>query len=86
MVSPVELKEIAQRHLVGNPCFPQILNTFCLYMQPLNPVNSHKITSAMFTYAIYPLVLKWQIKTDLQYSIAIDSERICSAMNYNIVW
>ena len=42
-------------------------------MQPLNPVNSHKITSAMFTYATYPLVLKWQIKTDFQYSIAIDT-------------
>ena len=42
-------------------------------MQPLNPVNSHKITSAMFTYATYPLVLKWQIKTDLLYSIAIDT-------------
>lgn len=31
-----------------------------------------QMTSAMFTYATYPLVLKWQIKTDLQYSIAID--------------
>ena len=37
-----------------------------------------QMTSAMFTYATYPLVLKWQIKTALQYSIAIDTVQKCA--------